>query len=104
MGVEVKNIFITGCNRPNGIGFLLVKEFLERANPTHLFATCRNIEKAEELAQLAKKHPNLHIMEFGELKGQGQNVRGNGFKISSFFSSSLQMSRIRTSTAPWRPR
>ena len=42
----IKSVFITGANR--GIGLEFVKQFLALPNPpTHLFATCRNPDKAE---------------------------------------------------------
>ena len=46
-----KNILITGGNR--GIGLQLVKEFL-KTSPDHLFATCRDPSKADDLNALAK--------------------------------------------------
>ncbi|TRY76693.1 hypothetical protein TCAL_07908 [Tigriopus californicus] len=56
-----KNILITGCNR--GIGLEFVKQYLTGANPpTHLFATCRNPDKAPELVELSKAHSNLHVL------------------------------------------
>jgi len=58
-----KNIFITGCNRPNGIGFGLLQQLLDRVKPVHLFATCRNAAEAKELTQLAAKYENLHVVE-----------------------------------------
>lgn len=55
------NIFITGCN--SGIGLGLVKQLLTDPNPpTHLFATCRDINRASELSELSKVHQNLHIL------------------------------------------
>ncbi len=42
----IKSVFITGANR--GIGLEFVKQFLALPNPpTHLFASCRNPDKAE---------------------------------------------------------
>ena len=57
-----KTILITGCNR--GIGLELVKQYLKAATPpTHLFATCRDPAKAEELTALEKSHSGqLHVL------------------------------------------
>ena len=55
-----KNILITGGNR--GIGLQLVKEFL-KTSPDHLFATCRDPSKADDLNALAKDNPNLHVLK-----------------------------------------
>lgn len=42
----MNSILITGCNR--GLGLGLVKAFLSLPKPpTHIIATCRDIEKAE---------------------------------------------------------
>ncbi|XP_035710475.1 C-factor-like [Folsomia candida] len=79
-----KNIFITGCNRPNGIGFGLVKQMLDRYNPEHLFATCRNPADAKELNELAANYGNLHVIEldtvdtekFGDVVSQVDKVTG----------------------------
>lgn len=56
-----KSILITGCNR--GIGLELVKQYLKSSSPpNHLFATCRDPSKAEELSALAKENAHLHIL------------------------------------------
>lgn len=54
-----KNIMITGANR--GIGFGLVKHFLEYDGIELLIATCRNPEKADELNAL-KNDRRLHVI------------------------------------------
>lgn len=59
------SVFITGCNR--GIGLAFVKHILNLPSvPKHIFATCRSLkaENARELADLAQKHSNLHVLEF----------------------------------------
>lgn len=56
---------ITGCNR--GIGLAFVKHILNLpVVPEHVFATCRSLkaDNARELAELAEKHSNLHVLEF----------------------------------------
>jgi len=58
-----KSIFITGCNRPNGLGFGMVKQLLENWKPEHLFASCRNPAEAKELHALTNAHPNLHVVQ-----------------------------------------
>jgi len=60
---KCKSIMITGCNRPTGIGFHMVKQILEKFKPEHLFATCRNPSGAKELNDLAAKYKNLHVIE-----------------------------------------
>ncbi|XP_006276191.1 C-signal isoform X1 [Alligator mississippiensis] len=61
-GFNVHSILVTGANR--GIGFELVKQFLERSNPPEkIFATCRNPDGAQELKNLASRHPNLVIVQ-----------------------------------------
>ncbi|CAH2324621.1 Hypothetical predicted protein [Pelobates cultripes] len=58
----ISSVLVTGSNR--GIGFELVKAFLEKANPPqHIFGTCRNPTGAQELNSLATKHSNLHIIQ-----------------------------------------
>lgn len=42
----MKSILITGCNR--GLGLGLVRTLIKQSNPPqHIFATCRDIEKAQ---------------------------------------------------------
>ena len=58
-----KSIFITGCNR--GIGLELVKQILNLSTPPrNIFATCRSLENASELKNLAASNSNLHLIEF----------------------------------------
>ncbi|XP_059618397.1 C-signal [Phlebotomus argentipes] len=59
----MNSVLITGCNR--GLGLGLVRCFVRNRQeaPKFLLATVRNAEKAEELQQLAKEHPNIHILE-----------------------------------------
>ncbi len=53
MASQVRNVFITGCNR--GIGLELVKQFLKlQEKPENLFVTCRDSSRAEELLNIAK--------------------------------------------------
>lgn len=58
----MKSILITGCNR--GLGLGLVRQFLKSANPPGcLVATCRDIQKSEDLRKIAESHNNVHILE-----------------------------------------
>ncbi|KAH8418936.1 hypothetical protein KR222_005733 [Zaprionus bogoriensis] len=58
----MNSILITGCNR--GLGLGLVKAFAALPEPPqHLFTTCRNLEQATELQELAKQHSNIHLLE-----------------------------------------
>ena len=87
-----KSVFITGCNR--GIGLEFVKQLLSLNDPPEkIFATCRSLEKASELKELAAIHSNLHLIELdlnnleginqavseveGKLEGQGLNLLFN---------------------------
>ncbi|KAM4614270.1 C-signal-like [Discoglossus pictus] len=60
----IRSVLVTGSNR--GIGLELVKKFLSRAQPPEqIFATCRDPDgpRAEELKNLASKHPNLVLVQ-----------------------------------------
>ncbi|XP_053948115.1 C-factor [Anastrepha obliqua] len=58
----MNSILITGCNR--GIGLGLVKALVKSSNPPqYIFATCRNLQKATELMDLASGNPSIHVME-----------------------------------------
>ncbi|KGL78002.1 hypothetical protein N309_01670, partial [Tinamus guttatus] len=62
--LHVRSVLVTGANR--GIGLGLVKHFLQFRNPPErIFAACRDPkgEKAQELQQLASKHPSLVIIQ-----------------------------------------
>ncbi|XP_025833810.1 uncharacterized protein LOC108739852 [Agrilus planipennis] len=57
----IKSILITGSNR--GLGLGLVKQLLSIPNPPDkIIATCRNLENAKELREIANKHKNVHIL------------------------------------------
>nr|AEE63240.1 unknown [Dendroctonus ponderosae] len=57
----MKSILITGCNR--GLGLGLVKTLLKSDSPPkNLITTCRSVDKASELQQLASQHKNVHII------------------------------------------
>ncbi|KAH8300900.1 hypothetical protein KR044_003690 [Drosophila immigrans] len=58
----MKSILITGCNRGLGLGLVKALNALPKP-PQHLFTTCRNLEQATELNELAKKHSNIHVLE-----------------------------------------
>nr|XP_011422365.2 C-factor-like [Crassostrea gigas] len=55
-------VFITGANR--GLGLEFVRQFLKLGNPPdHLFATCRDPERAEELKILKKEDDRIQIIK-----------------------------------------
>ncbi|XP_063266665.1 C-signal-like [Prinia subflava] len=59
----VRSVLVTGANR--GIGLGLVQHFLRMPKPPQwIFATCRDPkgQRAQELQNLASKHPNLVII------------------------------------------
>lgn len=58
----MKSILITGCNR--GLGLGIVKHLLRLSSPPNtIIATCRNLEKAEELRNIAESNKNVHILQ-----------------------------------------
>ncbi|XP_032556760.1 C-factor-like isoform X1 [Chiroxiphia lanceolata] len=62
-GLRVRSVLVTGANR--GIGLGLVQHFLKMPNPPQwVFAGCRDPkgQRAQELQNLASKHPNLVII------------------------------------------
>ncbi|XP_054697125.1 C-factor-like [Grus americana] len=62
-GLRVHSVLVTGANR--GIGLGLVRHFLGMPNPPEwVFAACRDPkgQRAQELQNLASKHPNLVIV------------------------------------------
>lgn len=57
----MKSILVTGCNR--GLGLGIVKHLVNDTNPPqNVIATCRIIEKAPELREIAEKNRNVHIL------------------------------------------
>ncbi|XP_068267527.1 C-signal-like [Nyctibius grandis] len=61
--LRVRSVLVTGANR--GIGLGLVQHFLGMPNPPEwVFAGCRDPkgQRAQELQNLASKHPNLVIV------------------------------------------
>ncbi|NXB73902.1 GSFK dehydrogenase, partial [Donacobius atricapilla] len=59
----VHSVMVTGANRGLGLGF--VQHFLKMPKPPQwIFATCRDPkgQRAQELQNLASKHPNLVII------------------------------------------
>ncbi|KAI1235507.1 hypothetical protein IHE44_0002382 [Lamprotornis superbus] len=61
-----RTVLLTGSNR--GIGLELVKQLLGSPRPpAWIFATCRDPEgpRAQELRDLASKHPNLVLVKLG---------------------------------------
>ncbi|CAC5404110.1 unnamed protein product [Mytilus coruscus] len=62
MGLQPKNVLITGANR--GLGLELVKQFLRLPSPPKtLLATCRSPENAKDLNDLASKHSNVKVLK-----------------------------------------
>ena len=58
----MRSILITGCNR--GLGLGLVKHLIKVPQPPqHIFATCRDVNKARELTALAQESKHIHIIE-----------------------------------------
>lgn len=58
----MRSILITGCNR--GLGLGLVKHLVKQPQPPeNIFATCRDVNKAKELTELAEKSKNIHVIE-----------------------------------------
>ncbi|XP_043498286.1 C-factor isoform X1 [Polistes fuscatus] len=58
----MKSILITGCNR--GLGLGLVKHLVQLSKPPeNIFATCRDVNKATKLKELAERSRNIHIIE-----------------------------------------
>ncbi|KAJ9101484.1 hypothetical protein QFC19_005135 [Naganishia cerealis] len=54
-------VLISGANR--GIGLRLVTAFLERTPSAVIFAGARDPANATELNDIAKKHPNVHVIK-----------------------------------------
>ncbi|KAL2101609.1 hypothetical protein ACEWY4_003370 [Coilia grayii] len=69
MAGKACNILVTGANR--GLGLELVKQLAEASCPgRRIFACCREPSKAQNLEELAKKHPEvIHIirLDVGDL-------------------------------------
>jgi len=93
----MNSILITGCNR--GLGLGLVKSLIKlKESPRHIFATCRDLEKADELRNIAASNQNVHILQIDlknfekypeivaqvddVVKGEGLNVLFNNAGVS----------------------
>lgn len=58
----MNSILITGCNR--GLGLGLVKALVSLPQPPrHIFATCRDLQKAQELRAIGESNQNVYIFE-----------------------------------------
>ncbi|XP_074106229.1 C-signal-like isoform X2 [Cotesia typhae] len=58
----MRSILITGCNR--GLGLGLVQHLTQLPNPPEkIFATCRDINKAQKLKEIAEKSSNVCIIK-----------------------------------------
>ncbi|XP_072202946.1 C-signal-like [Excalfactoria chinensis] len=89
--LRVRSALVTGANRGIGLGF--VQHLLALPNPPEwLFATCRdpNGQRAQELQQLASKHPNLVIVPLevtdpASIKAAaasvGERLKGSGLNL-----------------------
>ncbi|XP_011183424.1 C-factor [Zeugodacus cucurbitae] len=85
----MNSILITGCNR--GLGLGIVKTLVKLPQPPqHIFATCRDLDKATELKDLAANHSSIHILEidllnfnnYGNIiKRVGDVVKGDGLNV-----------------------
>ncbi|PIK44613.1 hypothetical protein BSL78_18534 [Apostichopus japonicus] len=62
----MRSILITGANR--GIGLELVRKIVTEKNPQHVFAGCRNINKAEVLQQFAASNSTVRVLELDVTK------------------------------------
>ena len=58
--MKLNSVLITGANR--GIGLQFVIDLLKQ-NPKHVIATCRDLENAKKLKELACQNSNLHILQ-----------------------------------------
>ncbi|XP_045475046.1 C-factor isoform X1 [Harmonia axyridis] len=57
----MKSILVTGSNR--GLGLGLIKRIVTQdIQPKYIIGTCRDIEKAKDLHQIAALHPNVRIL------------------------------------------
>lgn len=96
--MSIGSVLITGANR--GLGLEFVKQFVALPKPPlYLFATCRDPNAAADLQEVAKAHPNVHILKFHakdyeqfpvlhqqiekETKGSGLNLLINNAAICS---------------------
>ncbi|XP_068267483.1 C-signal-like [Nyctibius grandis] len=89
--LRVRSVLVTGANR--GIGLGLVQHFLGMPNPPEwVFAGCRDPkgQRAQELQNLASKHPNLVIVPLevtdpASIKASaakvGEKVGGSGLNL-----------------------
>jgi NAD(P)-dependent dehydrogenase (short-subunit alcohol dehydrogenase family) len=97
----MKSILVTGCNR--GIGLGLIRRLVKHPDPpVHVIATCRSVEKAKELQQIATQHNNVHLLELDVrdydryeefskkvkeiVKEDGLNILFNNAGVSSKFT------------------
>ncbi|XP_054721278.1 C-factor-like [Uloborus diversus] len=60
--MSITSVLITGANR--GLGLEFVRQFLALPKPpVHIFASCRNTDKATELQAIAKKNSNVKVIK-----------------------------------------
>uniref|UniRef100_A0A8B9BHY7 Uncharacterized protein n=1 Tax=Anser brachyrhynchus TaxID=132585 RepID=A0A8B9BHY7_9AVES len=74
--LRVRSVLVTGANRGIGLGF--VRHLLGLPNPPEwVFAACRDPkgQRAQELQNLASKHPNLVIIPLGRCPGHAPWLR-----------------------------
>ncbi|XP_066860607.1 C-signal-like isoform X2 [Anser cygnoides] len=89
--LRVRSVLVTGANRGIGLGF--VRHLLGLPNPPEwVFAACRDPkgQRAQELQNLASKHPNLVIIplevtEPASIKAAaasvGEHLKGSGLNL-----------------------
>ncbi|XP_059469852.1 C-signal [Neocloeon triangulifer] len=80
----MKTVLITGCNR--GLGLEFVRQLVGLKNPpSKIIATCRSIDKAQELNALKSQNQNIHILEldvtnfdkYNEISEQAKDIVGD---------------------------
>nr|XP_047911403.1 C-factor-like isoform X1 [Anser cygnoides] len=89
--LRVRSVLVTGANRGIGLGF--VRHLLGLPNPPEwVFAACRDPkgQRAQELQNLASKHPNLVIIPLEVTKpasikaaaaSVGEHLKGSGLNL-----------------------
>ncbi|XP_072202784.1 C-signal-like [Excalfactoria chinensis] len=106
--LHVRSVLVTGANRGIGLGF--VRHLLALPNPPEwLFATCRDPkgQRAQELQQLASKHPNLVIVPLevtdpASIKAAaasvGERLKGSGLNLLINNAAALKANSLDTET------
>ncbi|NXG79593.1 GSFK dehydrogenase, partial [Baryphthengus martii] len=107
-GLQVSSLLVTGANR--GIGLGLVRHFLGMPKPPKwVFAGCRDPkgQRAQELQNLASKHPNLVIIPLevtdpSSIKAAaatvGEHLGGSGLNLLINNAGVAKMSSLENET------